>query len=76
VGETVADEAKLALLDVLLDGVEELLLGDLMVKGEKTRQRCPKSSEKETAKKRRQRLEILSKPVPLKSHLQRIARSC
>lgn len=28
-GEAVADEAKLALLDVLLDGVEELLLGDL-----------------------------------------------
>lgn len=29
VGETVADEAQLALLGVLLDGVEELLLGDL-----------------------------------------------
>lgn len=29
VGEAVADEAKLALLDILLDGVEELLLGDL-----------------------------------------------
>lgn len=29
VGEAVADKAKLALLDVLLDGVEELLLGDL-----------------------------------------------
>lgn len=29
VGEAVADESKLALLDVLLDGVEELLLGDL-----------------------------------------------
>lgn len=29
VGEAVADEAKLALLDVLLDGVQELLLGDL-----------------------------------------------
>lgn len=29
VGETVTDEAQLALLDVLLDGVEELLLGDL-----------------------------------------------
>ena len=28
-GETVADVSKLALLDVLLDGVEELLLGDL-----------------------------------------------
>ena len=28
-GEAVADEAELALLDVLLDGVEELLLGDL-----------------------------------------------
>lgn len=32
VGEAVADEAKLALLDVLLDGVEELLLGDLREK--------------------------------------------
>lgn len=29
VGEAVTDEAKLALLDILLDGVEELLLGDL-----------------------------------------------
>lgn len=29
VGEAVADEPNLALLDVLLDGVEELLLGDL-----------------------------------------------
>jgi hypothetical protein len=29
VGEAVADEAELALLDILLDGVEELLLGDL-----------------------------------------------
>jgi hypothetical protein len=29
VGEAVAHEAKLALLDVLLDGVEELILGDL-----------------------------------------------
>lgn len=29
VREAVADEAKLALLDVLLNGVEELLLGDL-----------------------------------------------
>lgn len=29
VGEAVADEAKLALLGVLLDGVQELLLGDL-----------------------------------------------
>jgi hypothetical protein len=29
VGEAVADETELALLDVLLDGVEELLLGDL-----------------------------------------------
>lgn len=28
-GEAVADESKLALLDVLLDGVEEFLLGDL-----------------------------------------------
>jgi hypothetical protein len=30
VGEAIADEAELALLDVLLDGVEELLLGDLV----------------------------------------------
>lgn len=30
VGEAVSDVSKLALLDVLLDGVEELLLGDLM----------------------------------------------
>jgi len=30
VGEAVADEAELALLGVLLDGVEELVLGDLM----------------------------------------------
>lgn len=30
VGEAVADEAQLALLGVLLDGVEELLLGDLV----------------------------------------------
>lgn len=29
VGEAVADEAELALLGVLLDGVQELLLGDL-----------------------------------------------
>ena len=29
VGEAVADEPNLALLDVLLDGVEELLLRDL-----------------------------------------------
>ncbi len=29
VGEAVADEAELALLDILLDGVEGLLLGDL-----------------------------------------------
>lgn len=29
VGEAVADVAELALLDVLLDGVEELVLGDL-----------------------------------------------
>lgn len=28
-GEAVADEAKLALLDILLDGVEEFLLGNL-----------------------------------------------
>lgn len=32
VGEAVADVAKLALLDVLLDGVEKLLLGDLVGK--------------------------------------------
>lgn len=32
VGEAVADVAKLALLDVLLNGVQELLLGDLCVK--------------------------------------------
>jgi hypothetical protein len=30
VGEAVSDVSKLALLDVLLDGVEELLLGDLV----------------------------------------------
>jgi hypothetical protein len=30
VGEAVADEAELALLDVLLDGVQELVLGDLI----------------------------------------------
>lgn len=29
VGEAVADESKLALLHILLDGVEKLLLGDL-----------------------------------------------
>jgi hypothetical protein len=29
VGEAVADVTELALLDILLDGVEELLLGDL-----------------------------------------------
>jgi hypothetical protein len=29
VGEAVTDEAELALLGILLDGVEELLLGDL-----------------------------------------------
>ena len=29
VGEAVADKSKLALLGVLLDGVEELILGDL-----------------------------------------------
>jgi hypothetical protein len=29
VGEAVANKAQLALLDVLLDGVEEFLLGDL-----------------------------------------------
>lgn len=31
-GEAVADVAKLALLDVLLDGIEKLLLGDLVGK--------------------------------------------
>jgi hypothetical protein len=31
VGEAVANEAQLALLDVLLDGIEEILLGDLAV---------------------------------------------
>jgi hypothetical protein len=30
-GEAVADEAQLALLDILLDGIEEFLLGDLVV---------------------------------------------
>lgn len=30
VGKAVSDEAEFALLDVLLDGVEELLLGDLV----------------------------------------------
>ncbi len=30
-GETVADKSKLALLDILLDGVEELVLGNLKV---------------------------------------------
>ena len=30
-GEAVADEAKLALLDILLDGVEKLLLGNLLL---------------------------------------------
>ena len=29
VGETVSDETKLALLDILLNGVEKLFLGDL-----------------------------------------------
>ena len=29
VGEAVADEAELAFLDILLDGVEELFFGDL-----------------------------------------------
>ena len=28
-GEAVANESKLALLDILLDGVQELILGDL-----------------------------------------------
>jgi hypothetical protein len=31
VREAVADEAELALLGVLLDGVEELILGDLLM---------------------------------------------
>jgi hypothetical protein len=31
VGEAVADEAELALLGVLLDGVEEIILGDLFM---------------------------------------------
>ena len=30
-GEAVTDEAELALLGVLLDGVEEFILGDLLV---------------------------------------------
>lgn len=30
-GEAVADEAELALLGILLDGVEEIILGDLFV---------------------------------------------
>lgn len=30
-GEAVADEAELALLGVLLDGVEEIILGDLFM---------------------------------------------
>jgi hypothetical protein len=31
VGEAVANEAQLALLDILLDGIEEIVLGDLAV---------------------------------------------
>ena len=31
--EAVADKSKLALLDILLDGIEELVLGDLKVVG-------------------------------------------
>jgi hypothetical protein len=31
VGEAVSDVSELALLDVLLDGVEELILGDLHI---------------------------------------------
>lgn len=31
VGEAVTDETKLALLDVLLDGVQKLFLGDLTI---------------------------------------------
>jgi hypothetical protein len=34
VGEAVADETELALLSVLLDGVEEVILGDLYVSGD------------------------------------------
>ena len=33
VGEAVTDVTQLALLDILLDGVEELLLGDLLYTG-------------------------------------------
>jgi hypothetical protein len=31
VGEAVADESKLSFLDVLLDGVEEFIFGDLLL---------------------------------------------
>jgi len=41
VGEAVADEAELALLDVLLDGVELLLLGDLDTKMNESAIRSP-----------------------------------
>lgn len=34
VGEAVTDETELALLDILLDGVQELLLGDLNIQAE------------------------------------------
>ena len=39
VGEAVTDEAQLALLGVLLDGVEELVLGDLEMVGSKNQHR-------------------------------------
>ena len=35
VGEAVADETELALLDVLLDGVQEVIFGDLYVPGDR-----------------------------------------
>jgi hypothetical protein len=34
VGEAVTDETELALLDILLNGVQELLLGDLNIQAE------------------------------------------
>ena len=37
VGEAVTDVTQLALLDILLDGVEELLLGDLLYTGNQYR---------------------------------------
>ena len=36
-GEAVTDVTQLALLDILLDGVEELLLGDLLYTGNQYR---------------------------------------